>query len=294
MEGAGFPEEGPGGIQEVVEGVYSGSVQELFEAWVRGVAEIDFERLLGKVGLRLVEGTGPGLEMRAGGGAAGSGAGGAGGVLAMMEAALKAQEERAPGASSSAGASASAEGRIEPRGAEPESDTSLLAPELFSPSTSQPPNPPGGNLPRQAATEGPPPVAYGRPQPVYRNGPAISPPSPAEARLGLRLREETGGRVRVTNVLEGTPAHQAGVNVGDEILAISGERARLATIGAKASSGREGENLELLLMRRDEVVTLELKLEAPVVRRARIVWAEDVSERRLAGDWLGMASVPEG
>ena len=223
--GSGFAEEGEGGIQEVVEEVYGGSVGELFAAWVRGVDEIDFDGVLARAGLKLVEGTGADVRISQRGHPSASGGPG---LPMTMEAGLRA-EAAGPGA-------------VQPAGAT-----------------------------------------------NYRNGPRIVPPSATETRMGLRLREETGGRVKVTNVLEGSPAHRAGVNVGDEILAIDGARVRLLSIAAKASGGGEGTKLELLLMRREEVLTLDVQLDAPVPRRARVVWAEETSQQDVGAEWLRLS-----
>ncbi|MEX2572202.1 MAG: PDZ domain-containing protein [Gemmatimonadota bacterium] len=53
-EDVGFPEAGAGGVQSVAEEVYGGSLEALFEGYVRGVAEIDFDAHLEAAGLELL------------------------------------------------------------------------------------------------------------------------------------------------------------------------------------------------------------------------------------------------
>lgn len=78
---------------------------------------------------------------------------------------------------------------------------------------------------------------------------------------GMRLREE-GGRIRVAHVLEGMPAADAGVNAGDEILAVNGARARRDPGGGLAGVAL-GEGVGLTLIRRGDLVTIEVPAADP-------------------------------
>lgn len=115
---------------------------------------------------------------------------------------------------------------------------------------------------------------------------------------GVRLRED-GGRIRVTNVLEGTPAADAGVNSGDEILAVNGLRARRTSDGSLAGVAR-GAETELTLLRRETLLTIrvaggdavEVMWGAPVA----IVENQEVGSRA-AGHrdrWLGRTGAEAG
>jgi predicted metalloprotease with PDZ domain len=88
---------------------------------------------------------------------------------------------------------------------------------------------------------------------------AGAPPSPPSV-LGLRLKEE-GGRTLVTHVLAGTPAYRAGISAGDEILALDGLRTSARELPARVQERGAGEEVALTLFRRDELLTLPLRVE---------------------------------
>ncbi|MEX2582022.1 MAG: PDZ domain-containing protein [Gemmatimonadota bacterium] len=215
----GFPEDGPGGIQEVVESVYGGSLDSLFERYVRGTAEIDFDEVLQAAGLVLVAGDEPGRP--------------------------QSTPERAA-----------------------DRDRAGRADETVAPTA-----------------EG-----VGTPRP----GPRIPAPGPHEGRLGIRLTE-AGGRVKVTHVMAGTPAYEAGVNAADELVAVDGVRVTPAELGARLRDAEEGDALRLTLLRRDRLVTVEARLGPELARRARIVAAPTATAAQVAvrAAWLGRGRRPE-
>ena len=113
------------------------------------------------------------------------------------------------------------------------------------------------------------------------------PPSQAEWRLGVRYREE-GGRISAVHVLEGGVAHDAGLNAGDELVAVNGMRAAAAALAAV--QGREpGSVLSLTVMRRNELRTVEVVLVEQAERRGRIVAVASLSAEQAAvrTGWLG-------
>ncbi|HEX5761017.1 MAG TPA: PDZ domain-containing protein [Thermoanaerobaculia bacterium] len=77
--------------------------------------------------------------------------------------------------------------------------------------------------------------------------------------LGVEA-EARGGRLVVTEVRRGTPAHAAGVNVEDEILALGGFRVPPDKLDERLAAYRPGEKTELLVARRERLVTLALVL----------------------------------
>ena len=85
------------------------------------------------------------------------------------------------------------------------------------------------------------------------------PPPPAwESHTGLTLRME-GGRTVVVNVLAGTAAWRAGVNAGDELVALDGFRiAGPDFLNARLLELQPGSNAALTVFRRDELLTLPL------------------------------------
>ena len=80
-----------------------------------------------------------------------------------------------------------------------------------------------------------------------------------KAWLGATTRND-GGRLLVTQVRRGTPAHQAGVNVDDEILAIDDFRVRVDGLPARLDQYQPGRAVTLLVARRDELLRLPVTL----------------------------------
>ncbi|MFO0950623.1 MAG: PDZ domain-containing protein [Isosphaeraceae bacterium] len=78
---------------------------------------------------------------------------------------------------------------------------------------------------------------------------------PPKGWLGLTTKNE-GGRLVVSQVKRETPAFQAGLNVGDEILAIGDDRVRPETWKDRAEMFRPGESVTLLVSRRDRLTRL--------------------------------------
>ena len=73
--------------------------------------------------------------------------------------------------------------------------------------------------------------------------------------LGLILKTE-GGRITVVQVPRDTPGHAAGFNAEDEILAVGGFRVRPDQWEARLEAYKEGEAADVLVSRRDRLVTL--------------------------------------
>lgn len=112
----------------------------------------------------------------------------------------------------------------------------------------------------------------------------------AAAPLGLRLAERDG-RVRITHVLWGSSAHQAGVAAGDELIAIDGLRADVAMINRRVSRRRAGQRLAVHLFRRDELIEASMVIgKAPATEASlRITEGTDEVPKRLRAGWLGTA-----
>jgi predicted metalloprotease with PDZ domain len=94
-------------------------------------------------------------------------------------------------------------------------------------------------------------------------GPAAAttatPPPAAKAWLGATTKND-GGRLVVTQVRRGTPAHQAGLNVDDEILAIDDFRVRADGLAPRLEQYAPGRAVTLLVARRDELLRLPVTL----------------------------------
>ena len=87
------------------------------------------------------------------------------------------------------------------------------------------------------------------------------PPAVGEkpAWLGANTKID-GGRLMVENVPRGTPAYAAGVNPGDEILAVDDFRVLPATLDTQLAAYRPGRKVVLLVSRRDELKRLGVTL----------------------------------
>jgi predicted metalloprotease with PDZ domain len=81
----------------------------------------------------------------------------------------------------------------------------------------------------------------------------------AQARLGATTAD-TNGRLMVTNVPRGTPAFEAGVNAGDEIVAIDNFRVTPDQYAARLEALIPGTPVALLVARRDTLKTLTVKI----------------------------------
>ncbi|HWK88780.1 MAG TPA: PDZ domain-containing protein [Longimicrobium sp.] len=120
-----------------------------------------------------------------------------------------------------------------------------------------------------------------------RPGPPGTGPTPLEMRTGLRLRDD-GTRGSVSQVLAGSAAHRAGINAGDELVAVDGMRVPGAGLMSRMDERRPGDHLTLTLLRRDELVNVQLEVEAPLPRRVTIQPVEQPTpeQERLRNDWL--------
>jgi predicted metalloprotease with PDZ domain len=77
--------------------------------------------------------------------------------------------------------------------------------------------------------------------------------------LGL-MTSDRENRTRVMNVVVGSPAYDAGVNIGDEILALNGVRVQTSSLNDRLSDYRPGDKVTLTVFRRDRLRTFELAL----------------------------------
>lgn len=105
--------------------------------------------------------------------------------------------------------------------------------------------------------------------------------------LGVRTRE-AAGRVVVTHVLRGGAAQRAGVDAGDELLAVGDRRVDGSTEPALARR-KAGDDVPVLVSRDGRVRTLEVTLDPPRADRVRIVARKDAAseEKALSELWLG-------
>jgi predicted metalloprotease with PDZ domain len=101
----------------------------------------------------------------------------------------------------------------------------------------------------------------------------------ARAWFGMTTRND-GGRLLVSQVRREAPAHAAGLNVDDEIIAIDGFRVRADQLNQRLDQYRPGDTIELLIARRDQLLRLDLQLGAEPARQWRLETASGSDEAR--------------
>ena len=74
-------------------------------------------------------------------------------------------------------------------------------------------------------------------------------------------------RLLAKEVLRGTPAHEAGIAPGDELLAIDNYRLHAEQWNSTLEHYRPLDLVSILVSRRDRLVTIPVRLEAEPVRR---------------------------
>ena len=80
---------------------------------------------------------------------------------------------------------------------------------------------------------------------------------PRKATLGA-ITKIDGGRIVVSQVRRGTPSHEAGLNVDDEILAIDDFRVRPDQLDARMEQYLAGDRVSVLIARRDRLIRLDV------------------------------------
>ena len=109
-----------------------------------------------------------------------------------------------------------------------------------------------------------------------------------ESRTGLQLRAE-GARIVVAHVLAGSAAWRAGVNAGDELVALDGFRiAGPDWLNARILERPPGSRATLTVFRRDELLNVALQVEAGPPQQLALHRVEHPSELQQAvlADWL--------
>ena len=85
-------------------------------------------------------------------------------------------------------------------------------------------------------------------------------PAPG-AWLGATLGD-SGGRTIVSSIVEGSPAWDAGLSAGDDVLAMDGFRVTASSIDGQLSDRAPGDNVRLTLFRREKLIEITVKLAA--------------------------------
>lgn len=107
--------------------------------------------------------------------------------------------------------------------------------------------------------------------------------TPRRATLGAVMKIDSG-RLVVSQVRRGTPAHEAGLNVDDEVLAIDGFRVRADQLDARMEHYVVGDRVSVLVARRDRLISLDVVLGAEPSKS----WQLEVDPLASAGQRAGL------
>jgi predicted metalloprotease with PDZ domain len=108
------------------------------------------------------------------------------------------------------------------------------------------------------------------------------------ASLGVRMRADCG-RLYAAAVLRGCAAQRAGVDAGDEIIAVGGKRVDATGLEAALFGKHAGDLVQVLVGRDGRVLSLDLVLDGPRLDKVKIVPAKDAPDAAVAlrRAWLG-------
>lgn len=108
----------------------------------------------------------------------------------------------------------------------------------------------------------------------------VDPPAPA---LGVEW-DAVDGRVVINRVRRGEAGSIYGLNVGDEILAIDGHRLTANNFDDRLGRFRVGDEVDLVISRRDRLATLAITLQAAVLDEWKLTVVENPKRKQQA--WL--------
>lgn len=118
----------------------------------------------------------------------------------------------------------------------------------------------------------------------------LRPAESARAFTGLQLQDENGACV-VKGVLSSGPAYAAGINVGDEIVALNGQQMTAKEFMSHVSDHRTpGDRVWLQIVRRNRLRRIDFELAAKPVMRCRIEKVSSPTPAQSAAyrSWLGL------
>ncbi len=112
-----------------------------------------------------------------------------------------------------------------------------------------------------------------------------------ESWLGVELRSDAQGRAMVTTVYRGGAGERAGLAPQDVLLALDGLSVNLVNLAVHVQRREPGDEIEWLVLRRDELLRLRLKIQqAPKTEaQLRLATAAGAIERLRLQRWAGMA-----
>ena len=99
---------------------------------------------------------------------------------------------------------------------------------------------------------------------------------------------EYGGRTRITRVIAGSPSSAAGLDIGDEVVAMDGRRITASGLRERLKDLAPGGSIHLSVFRRDRLRDFIVKLEKPGVTPYRVRQFENMTpqQKAILDAWL--------
>ena len=96
------------------------------------------------------------------------------------------------------------------------------------------------------------------------------------------------GQIAITNVSPGSPAQEAGLDVGDLLIGMDGERVDAASFNDRVSEKRIGASVVFTIMRRDQVRSIAVKIgsEEPVTYSIKARPDATEMQKKIFASWL--------
>jgi predicted metalloprotease with PDZ domain len=107
--------------------------------------------------------------------------------------------------------------------------------------------------------------------------------------IGLTLYE-IGVKLMVSSVITGSSAEDAGLDIGDEIIALNGERVNMDQFNKNIEKAKLGDKIKLSIFRDNKLKEIEMVLKEVKLPNYKIIKVENPSElqKNIYENWLGV------
>ena len=97
------------------------------------------------------------------------------------------------------------------------------------------------------------------------------------------------GQIAITNVAPGSPAEQAGLDVGDVLIAMDGDRVEASSFNDRFNEKKIGASVAFTVMRRDQVrtITVTVGKQEPVTYSIKEKPGATEMQKKIFASWLG-------
>jgi predicted metalloprotease with PDZ domain len=110
---------------------------------------------------------------------------------------------------------------------------------------------------------------------------------PSKPSLGISTRE-SGDRLIISHITQGSASYEAGLDVNDEIIALNGYRVRSSALSSRISDMKEGDEVKVTIIREDKLREFKVTLKATEPAKYKVEKMEDPDElqERILYSWL--------